>query len=236
MALTVRVPYPKVKTKVALPWASLISGAASIFGGLASAKGIRRQNLMAAQQAQKQMDFQERMSSTAHQREVVDLRAAGLNPILSGTGGAGASSPGGAMAPVQEEITPAINTAVAIRRANAEVSQIKASTQLTGAQTHSAKQSRNESIARTQLIAEQERILKVSEPFTRGVQKGASFVERLSPKNIDYSNLAKMLGRDLDKVTSSAKSAGALIKSLPSKLHQQLLDWYSGAGRKRRNQ
>lgn len=51
-----------------------------------------------ADQAQLNRDWQEKMSNTAHQREVADLISAGLNPILSALNGNGASTPSGASA------------------------------------------------------------------------------------------------------------------------------------------
>ena len=106
---------------------ALIGAGTNFIGGLLT-------NKTNSAAASKQMAFQERMSDTAHQREVTDLTAAGLNPILS-AGGSGSSTPSGASYTASNPVGDAINSAIALKTMKAQLDKVHAETNAVKANT-----------------------------------------------------------------------------------------------------
>lgn len=106
--------------------------AAGALGDVYSAKklaeGQRDANEATVASARERMAFEERMSNTAHTREVADLKNAGLNPVLSAN--AGASTPTGDSA-VSQNAAPdyrgimggVVQSAMEIKRLNQDVKE-----------------------------------------------------------------------------------------------------------------
>nr|AVQ10189.1 DNA pilot protein VP2 [Gokushovirinae environmental samples] len=84
-------------------WIAAGSAAADLLGGFMtndSNRSIAKAN----------RDWQEKMSNTAHQREVQDLKAAGLNPMISAMGGRGADVPTPSTPTMQNPFSSAAST------------------------------------------------------------------------------------------------------------------------------
>lgn len=76
------------------------SSALDLIPGIGDARAQERANQINIEQAELNRKFQERMSSTAYQRAMADMKKAGLNPTLAYMQG-GASAPSGSQATVQ---------------------------------------------------------------------------------------------------------------------------------------
>lgn len=113
---------------------SMIAGGLNYAGASGSNKANRRladkQMRFQRESTREQMEFQRDMSNTAYQRAMQDMEQAGLNPILAYSQG-GAAVPGGASAAgasiaQQNELGPAVSSALDARRMYAELDNLKA--------------------------------------------------------------------------------------------------------------
>lgn len=140
-----------------MSWGNLVSGGGSLLSAGLGYLGQREANrtnvdianratMANSMEAQKQRDFQKEMSNTSHQRQIADLESAGLNPLLSATGGA--SSPSGAAGSaattsVENEIGAGITSAIeaktmelAIKKQKQEITNMQAEKENIKSQTY----------------------------------------------------------------------------------------------------
>jgi len=171
----------------------------ALLGGLISSAGALRGERVSRDSTREQMRFQERMSNTAHQRQITDLRKAGLNPILSSKYG-GASSPSGAAYKGDTGIgEKAVNSAIKANRQTTELDNIKAQTEL----THSARALND---AKAEETGWKISNLKKTGDLTQSQTlktEGEILIQQMTNKNAEVQN--RVLEQSLLKLKSETK-------------------------------
>lgn len=139
---------------------------------------------VSAEEAQKNRDWQERLSSSAHQREVQDLRLAGLNPILSVSRGAatgsGATGQGVSSAGASFQARNPAEGAASSALAAASLASVLADIEVKKAQAENVKAQTVTEMNRPENVAEDTRLKSQtgrSEVSRQGLMEQQSFRE-----------------------------------------------------------